>query len=86
MTSRVYFVECAGNSGPNTVNPKPPQATAQAIHWLVSCSEWTGVPLAMLLNEAGIEAGDAQNRKLCPEWFGFFSEGFSVVPNLGRRD
>ena len=30
MTSRVYFVECAGNSGPNTVNPQPPQATAQA--------------------------------------------------------
>ena len=57
MTSRVYFVECAGNSGPNTVNPKPPQVTAQAIHGLVSCSEWTGVPLAMLLNEAGIESG-----------------------------
>ena len=57
MTSRVHFVECAGNSGPNTVNPKAPQVTAQAIHGLVSCSEWTGVPLAMLLNEAGIEAG-----------------------------
>ena len=57
MTSRIHFVECAGNSGPNTVNPKPPQVTAQAIHGLVSCSEWTGVPLAMLLNEAGIESG-----------------------------
>ncbi len=57
MTSRVYFVECSGNSGPNTVNPKPPQVTAQAIHGLVSCSEWTGVPLAMLLNEAGVEPG-----------------------------
>ena len=57
MTSRIHFVECAGNSGANTVNPKPPQVTAQAIHGLVSCSEWTGVPLAMLLNEAGIEAG-----------------------------
>jgi sulfane dehydrogenase subunit SoxC len=57
MTSRIHFVECAGNSGPNTVNPKPPQITAQGIHGLVSCSEWTGVPLAMLLNEAGIEAG-----------------------------
>jgi sulfane dehydrogenase subunit SoxC len=57
MTSRIWFVECAGNSGPNTVNPKPPQVTAQAIHGLVSCSEWTGVPLAMLLEEAGIEPG-----------------------------
>jgi sulfane dehydrogenase subunit SoxC len=57
MTSRICFVECAGNSGPNTVSPKPLQVTAQAIHGLVSCSEWTGVPLAMLLSEAGIEPG-----------------------------
>jgi sulfane dehydrogenase subunit SoxC len=57
MTSRVCFLECAGNSGPNTVSPKPPQVTAQAIHGLVSCSEWTGVPLAMLLDEAGVEPG-----------------------------
>jgi len=57
MTSRVCFVECSGNSGPNTVNPKPPQVTAGAIHGLVSCSEWTGVPLALLLNEAGVEPG-----------------------------
>ena len=38
-------------------HPKPPQVTAQAIHGLVSCSEWTGVPLALLLNEAGVETG-----------------------------
>ena len=57
MTSRICFLECAGNSGPNTVNPKPPQVTVQGIHGLVSCSEWTGVPLALLLNEAGVEAG-----------------------------
>jgi sulfane dehydrogenase subunit SoxC len=55
MVSRTCFIECAGNSGPNTL-PKAPAANAQAIHGLVSCSEWTGVPLAILLHEAGIDA------------------------------
>ena len=55
LVSRTCFIECAGNSGPNTL-PKAPAANAQAIHGLVSCSEWTGVPLAILLNEAGIDA------------------------------
>ena len=57
MVSRVYFVECAGNSRLNTQPPKPLQTTAGSIHGLASCSEWTGVPLALLLNEAGIAAG-----------------------------
>lgn len=56
MISRVYFIECAGNSGPNA-QPKPPQLTAGGIHGLVSVSEWTGVPLSLVLNEAGIKAG-----------------------------
>ena len=55
MTSRICFLECSGNSNPNSLNPKPPQVPAGAIHGLVSCSEWTGVPLSILLNEAGIE-------------------------------
>ena len=29
MTSRICFVECSGNSGPNTVSPKPPQVTGR---------------------------------------------------------
>ena len=57
MMSRTCFIECGGNSNPNTLNLKPPQVPAGAVHGLVSCSEWTGVPLAMLLNEAGIQAG-----------------------------
>jgi sulfane dehydrogenase subunit SoxC len=56
MVSRVHFVECAGNSGANS-GPKPQQATAGAIHGLASVSEWTGVPLSLLLNEAGIAPG-----------------------------
>ena len=52
--SRTCFIECAGNSGPNTL-PKAPQTSCGAIHGLVSCSEWTGVSLALLLDEAGVE-------------------------------
>ena len=54
MTSRTYFIECAGNSSPNT-NLKAPQLPAGAIHGMLSCSEWTGVPLAVLLKEAGVD-------------------------------
>ena len=57
MVSRVCFVECAGNSRLNTQPPKPPQVNAGVIHGLASCSEWTGVPLALLLDEAGIAPG-----------------------------
>ena len=54
MISRTYFIECAGNSGGNA-DAKPPQATAGAIHGLASTSEWTGIPLSLVLNEAGID-------------------------------
>lgn len=67
--SRFAFLECAGNSGGNAA-PEPPQTSAGAIHGLLSCSEWTGVPLKYVLDEAGIstdagwllaEGGDASN-------------------------
>jgi sulfane dehydrogenase subunit SoxC len=51
--SAIHFVECAGNSGGNA-GPEPPQGSAGAIHGLVSCSEWSGVPLGQLLDEAGV--------------------------------
>src|SRR5262252_889890 len=54
LTSRMHFVECAGNSAP-MFSSEPIQATTQAIHGLVSNSEWTGVPLSVLLDEAGID-------------------------------
>jgi sulfane dehydrogenase subunit SoxC len=53
MISRTYFVECAGNSGGNS-QASPPSGTAGAIHGLASTSEWTGIPLSLLLNEAGV--------------------------------
>jgi sulfane dehydrogenase subunit SoxC len=54
MVSRMAFVECGGNSSPLFSN-EPVQATAQALHGLVSCAEWTGVMLSTLLEEAGID-------------------------------
>lgn len=53
-TSRIAFIECAGNSGVNGA-PQPPQTSAGAIHGLLSCSEWTGVKLGLLLDEGGID-------------------------------
>jgi len=54
MTSRIHFVECAGNSG-SLYNAKPAPVGVQGTHGLVSCSEWTGVSLALLLDEAGVD-------------------------------
>jgi sulfane dehydrogenase subunit SoxC len=54
MTSRIAFVECGGNSG--ALNAAQPQKLdIAAIHGLLSCSEWTGVKLSTLLDEAGVE-------------------------------
>jgi sulfane dehydrogenase subunit SoxC len=52
--SRIYFLECSGNSLFNT-RPEPPQKSCGAIHGLISCCEWTGIPLALLLDEAGLD-------------------------------
>ncbi len=53
MTSRIYFLECSGNSNRNLA-PQPAQVPAGAIHGNIACSEWSGVPLSMLLDEAGL--------------------------------
>ena len=50
--SRIYFLECSGNSGPAWLGGAAP--SAQAMHGLTSCSEWTGVPLGVLFEEAGV--------------------------------
>jgi sulfane dehydrogenase subunit SoxC len=54
MVSRIHFLECSGNSAP-LYQPAPPNLTAGQVHGLVSCSEWTGVPLRLLLEEAGVD-------------------------------
>lgn len=53
MQSRVYFLECSGNSG-GLLRGGNEDGTAQSIHGLVSCAEWTGIPLSTLLDEAGV--------------------------------
>jgi sulfane dehydrogenase subunit SoxC len=52
--SRIHFLECAGNSGGEQVGRPGPNP--QRSHGLLSCSEWTGVPLRVLLDEAGLKA------------------------------
>jgi sulfane dehydrogenase subunit SoxC len=54
MVSRVHFIECSGNSQ-SLYGPTPPTLTVGQAHGLVSCSEWTGVPLRLLLDEAGVD-------------------------------
>lgn len=52
--SRIHFLECSGNTstwGPGG-NAK---WTVQDTHGLLSCSEWTGVSLATILNEVGLK-------------------------------
>ena len=51
--SRIYFLECSGNSRSEW---RSSGATdAQRGHGLTSCSEWTGVPLSMLLKECAVK-------------------------------
>jgi sulfane dehydrogenase subunit SoxC len=54
MESRIAFIECAGNSS-LLYQKDPAPVGVQPIHGLLSCAEWTGVRLATLLDEAGID-------------------------------
>jgi len=53
--TRIQFLECSGNSGRSNLTAQPQQAPLGALHGLVSCSEWTGIPLSVVLDEAGIK-------------------------------
>lgn len=50
--TRFYFMECSGNGLTDWL--KPASKTVQQTHGLLSCAEWTGVPLSWLLDEAGL--------------------------------
>jgi sulfane dehydrogenase subunit SoxC len=56
-TSRIFFLECAGNSRSEWRGPDAPKV--KFTHGLTSCSEWTGVALSLLLREAGAQQGAA---------------------------
>ena len=55
MVSRIAFIECAGNGGALYQKDTGRGLTCRQLHGLVSCAEWTGVPLAVLLDEAGVD-------------------------------
>jgi sulfane dehydrogenase subunit SoxC len=49
--SRIHFIECSGTP----VYTKPYGKTASDLVGLVSCAEWTGVSLKLVLQEAGLQ-------------------------------
>ena len=51
--SKFYFMECSGNSAAEL--KRSANNTAQQIHGLISCCEWTGVRVSTLLQECGIK-------------------------------
>jgi sulfane dehydrogenase subunit SoxC len=55
MVSRIHFLECSGNSQ-LMYQPTPPTLTCGQTHGLVSGSEWTGIPLRLVLAEAGVDS------------------------------
>ena len=54
--TRSHFLECSGNSGALWAD-EPAQIMLDRSHGLLSASEWTGVSLASLLDEAGVKSG-----------------------------
>jgi sulfane dehydrogenase subunit SoxC len=56
--SRIHFIECGANTGMEWGNVAVP--TVQYTHGMLSCSEFTGVRLATLLDDAGFDAARAK--------------------------
>lgn len=57
LESRICFIECGGNSNA-CWREEPIQTPAGYFHGMVSNSEWTGIPLSILLDEAGVKRGE----------------------------
>ncbi|MFS0757702.1 sulfite dehydrogenase [Noviherbaspirillum sp. 1P10PC] len=53
--SRIHFLECSGNTLTEWKGPK--EKTVQGTHGLLSCAEWTGVPLSVIAEQVGLKAG-----------------------------
>lgn len=56
--TRQCFIECSGNSAA-LLAPQARDLSASMAHGLISQSEWTGVPVRLLLEEAGVDADAA---------------------------
>lgn len=55
MESRILFLECSGNTAANALSPYARDESCQGLFGQVSCTEWTGVPMRLLLQQAGIK-------------------------------
>ena len=56
--TRVHLMECRANGDPSAIGTRTsPNATPQMTHGFSSCSVWTGVPLSVLLKNAGVQSG-----------------------------
>jgi len=53
--SRVHMIECSGNTSTEWARPTMPDV--EGTHGMTSCSEWTGVLLATILRDLGVERG-----------------------------
>ena len=47
--SRIHYIECIAS------RPSPAKKTLEDAFGMLACSEWTGVPLSVLLKEAGVK-------------------------------
>lgn len=56
ITGNFNFLECDGNSWAQGRMPNAVDMNCQELHGLVSGSEWLGVPVKLLLQEAGVKA------------------------------
>jgi sulfane dehydrogenase subunit SoxC len=56
--SRMHFIECGANTGMEWGNVAVP--TVQYTHGMLSCCEYTGVPLKWLLDDCGIDMKQAK--------------------------
>ena len=58
--SRMHFIECGANTGMEWGNVAVP--TVQYTHGMLSCCEFTGVPLSTLLDDCGFDRKNGQVR------------------------
>jgi sulfane dehydrogenase subunit SoxC len=56
--SRMHFIECGANTAMDWGGPAVP--SVQYTHGMLSCSEFTGVPLSLLLEDCGIDKSKAK--------------------------
>ncbi len=55
LVTRTWFLECSGNSGAMAADGAARDLRCGELHGLVSACEYTGIPLSVLLDEAGLE-------------------------------